>query len=51
MWGWALIILLSFYVTWFGFVQVHGDYSEDVGVKLERPAEEPVAEPTEVVGA
>jgi len=25
-------------------VQVHGDYSEDVGVKLERPADEPIAE-------
>jgi len=32
-------------------MEVHGDYSEDVGVKLDRPAEEPVAEPTEVVGA
>ncbi|KAI3469610.1 hypothetical protein Pfo_026273 [Paulownia fortunei] len=32
-------------------MEVHGDYSEDVGVKLDRPAEEPVAEATEVVGA
>jgi len=24
--------------------QVHGDYSEDVGVKLDRPAEETMAE-------
>ncbi|KAK4434048.1 40S ribosomal protein S3a [Sesamum alatum] len=32
-------------------MEVHGDYSEDVGVKLDRPAEEPAAEPTEVVGA
>ncbi|CAK9154416.1 unnamed protein product [Ilex paraguariensis] len=32
-------------------MEVHGDYSEDVGVKLERPAEEPMAEATEVVGA
>lgn len=33
------------------FVQVHGDYSEDVGVKMERPAEEAVPEETEVIGA
>lgn len=26
------------------FLQVHGDYSEDVGVKLDRPADETVAE-------
>lgn len=32
-------------------MQVHGDYSEDVGMKLDRAAEEAVAEPTEVVGA
>ena len=33
-------------------MQVHGDYSEDVGTKLERPADEPVAEGvTEVIGA
>ena len=33
-------------------VQVHGDYSEDIGTKVERPAEEPVVEAeTEVVGA
>ncbi|OMO55416.1 Ribosomal protein S3Ae [Corchorus capsularis] len=33
-------------------MEVHGDYSEDVGVKLERPAEETAAEAeTEVVGA
>lgn len=32
-------------------MEVHGDYSEDIGSKLDRPAEEPVAEPTEVVGA
>lgn len=25
-------------------MQVHGDYSEDVGVKLERPADETMAE-------
>ncbi|KAK3440766.1 hypothetical protein EUGRSUZ_B01030 [Eucalyptus grandis] len=32
--------------------KVHGDYSEDIGVKLDRPADEPVAEvPTEVIGA
>jgi len=30
---------------------VHGDYSEDVGVKLDRPAEEAVEGATEVVGA
>ncbi|CAA2993612.1 40S ribosomal S3a-like [Olea europaea subsp. europaea] len=32
-------------------MEVHGDYSEDVGVKLDRPAEEPMDEETEVVGA
>ncbi|KAA3454570.1 40S ribosomal protein S3a-like [Gossypium australe] len=33
-------------------MEVHGDYSEDVGVKLERPADETMAEaPAEVVGA
>ncbi|KNA14064.1 hypothetical protein SOVF_110230 [Spinacia oleracea] len=34
-------------------MEVHGDYSEDVGVKLDRPAEEAVVEgeATEVVGA
>ncbi|CAO2837056.1 unnamed protein product [Amaranthus hypochondriacus] len=34
-------------------MEVHGDYSEDVGVKLDRPADETMAEPetTEVVGA
>ncbi|GFP80052.1 40S ribosomal protein s3a [Phtheirospermum japonicum] len=32
-------------------MEVHGDYSEDVGVKLDRPAEETPAEVTEVVGA
>lgn len=33
-------------------VQVHGDYSDDVGVKMERPAEETMVEAeTEVVGA
>ncbi|KAK6151807.1 hypothetical protein DH2020_014442 [Rehmannia glutinosa] len=31
-------------------MEVHGDDTEDVGVKVERPAEESVAEPTEVVG-
>lgn len=31
--------------------QVHGDYSEDLGVKVERPAEDVPAEETEVVGA
>ncbi|EPS71864.1 hypothetical protein M569_02887, partial [Genlisea aurea] len=32
-------------------MEVHGDYSEDVGTKLERPAEESTAEPVEVPGA
>ncbi|KAJ8768520.1 hypothetical protein K2173_022617 [Erythroxylum novogranatense] len=33
-------------------MEVHGDYSEDIGTKLERPADEPMAEgETEVVGA
>ncbi|KAG5554654.1 hypothetical protein RHGRI_012267 [Rhododendron griersonianum] len=33
-------------------MEVHGDYStEDVGVKMERPAEEPVEAAAEVVGA
>ncbi|GKV19647.1 hypothetical protein SLEP1_g29877 [Rubroshorea leprosula] len=32
-------------------MEVHGDYSEDIGVKLERPVDETMAEPTEVVGA
>ena len=34
-------------------MEVHRDYSEDVGVKLDRPADEPVvdAAPTEVIGA
>jgi small subunit ribosomal protein S3Ae len=33
-------------------MEVHGDYSEDVGVKLDRPADETVAEAeVEVVGA
>ncbi|PHT25796.1 40S ribosomal protein S3a [Capsicum baccatum] len=32
-------------------MEVHGDYSEDIGVKVDRPAEDVVAEPTEVVGA
>ncbi|MFS7894855.1 putative ribosomal protein S3Ae [Helianthus anomalus] len=32
-------------------MEVHGDYSEDVGVKMERPADEPVPEATEVIGA
>ncbi|XP_058106663.1 small ribosomal subunit protein eS1-like [Magnolia sinica] len=33
-------------------MEVHGDYSEDVGVKLEGPADEPIAEAkAEVVGA
>ncbi|XP_026421647.1 40S ribosomal protein S3a-like [Papaver somniferum] len=33
-------------------MEVHGDYSEDVGVKVDRPAEETVLEAeTEVVGA
>jgi small subunit ribosomal protein S3Ae len=32
--------------------KVHGDYSEDVGTKVERPAEETVVEGTpEIVGA
>lgn len=34
------------------FSQVHGDYSDDIGTKVDRPAEEAVAEePTEIVGA
>lgn len=33
-------------------MQVHGDYSEDIGVKLDRPADETMAEgEAEVVGA
>ncbi|CAA0829095.1 40S ribosomal protein S3a-1 [Striga hermonthica] len=32
-------------------MDVHGDSKEEIGVKLERPAEEPLAEATEVVGA
>ncbi|GMI64526.1 hypothetical protein like AT4G34670 [Hibiscus trionum] len=33
-------------------MEVHGDYSEDVGVKIERPADETMAEDTpEVIGA
>ncbi|XP_031278066.1 40S ribosomal protein S3a-like [Pistacia vera] len=33
-------------------MEVHGDYSEDVGVKMERPADEtPVEGVTEVIGA
>ncbi|KAL3626312.1 40S ribosomal protein S3-1 [Castilleja foliolosa] len=32
-------------------MEVHGDYSEDVGVKVERPAEETAEALTEVVGA
>ncbi|KAD3641487.1 hypothetical protein E3N88_30711 [Mikania micrantha] len=32
-------------------MEVHGDYSEDVGVKMERPAEDTVPETTEVIGA
>lgn len=32
-------------------IQVHGDYSEDVGVKVDRPADEPIPEATEVIGA
>ena len=34
-------------------MEVHGDYSEDVGVILEGPADEVVADatPTEVIGA
>ncbi|PWA92091.1 ribosomal protein S3Ae [Artemisia annua] len=32
-------------------MEVHGDYSEDAGVKIDRPAEEPVEEATEVIGA
>ena len=34
------------------YLQVYGDYSEDVGVKLERPTDETMAEgEAEVVGA
>nr|GEW05389.1 40S ribosomal protein S3a [Tanacetum cinerariifolium] len=32
-------------------MEVHGDYSEDAGVKIERPAEEEVPKETEVIGA
>ncbi|EOA31253.1 hypothetical protein CARUB_v10014425mg [Capsella rubella] len=33
-------------------MDVHGDYTaEDVGVKVDRPAEETVEEPTEIIGA
>uniref|UniRef100_A0A7N0VJM6 Small ribosomal subunit protein eS1 n=1 Tax=Kalanchoe fedtschenkoi TaxID=63787 RepID=A0A7N0VJM6_KALFE len=33
-------------------MEVHGDYSEDIGMKVERPAEEAVADaPTELIGA
>lgn len=33
-------------------MEVHGDYNEDVGTKVERPADEMVTEePTEIVGA
>ncbi|GAB2277573.1 40S ribosomal protein S3a [Dionaea muscipula] len=32
-------------------MEVHGDYSEDVGMKVERPAEETIAAEPEVVGA
>ncbi|GAU15544.1 hypothetical protein TSUD_45810, partial [Trifolium subterraneum] len=33
-------------------MEVHGDYSEDIGTKVDRPAEETVAEePVEIVGA
>ncbi|QHO35742.1 40S ribosomal proteina [Arachis hypogaea] len=33
-------------------MEVHGDYSEDVGAKVDRPADETMAEaPTEVIGA
>jgi small subunit ribosomal protein S3Ae len=44
-------------VNWFDLVaiwslQVHGDYAQDIGTKVDRPAEETVAEePTEIVGA
>ncbi|GLJ11136.1 hypothetical protein SUGI_0144170 [Cryptomeria japonica] len=32
-------------------MEVHGDYSEEVGVKVDRPEEETPAEPTELIGA
>nr|GMD14609.1 40S ribosomal protein S3a-like [Ipomoea batatas] len=32
-------------------MEVHGDYSEDVGVKVDRAADEPIAEAAEPVGA
>jgi len=32
-------------------MEVHGDYAEDLGSKIDRPAEEAVTEPVEVVGA
>lgn len=34
------------------YMQVHGDYSEDVGAKVDRPADDTMAEaPAELVGA
>ena len=56
-WQEILFHLLPCLVDWFDAfavwsVQVHGDYSEDVGAKVDRPADEIVAEePTEIVGA
>ena len=32
-------------------MEVHGDYSEDVGTKIERPADEPMAEAATEVSA
>ena len=42
----------SFFFMQCQYLQVHGDYSEDVGMKLERPVDETMAEgETKVVGA
>jgi len=32
-------------------MEVHGEYTEELGTKLDRPADEPAAEPTPIVGA
>ena len=42
IWIWLVVILQASNILC--YVQVHGDYSEDVGVKLERPADEPISE-------
>ncbi|CAL9174803.1 unnamed protein product [Musa hybrid cultivar] len=46
------IQLLTFFELWISLKVVHGDYKEDVGVKMERPAEDVQMEgEAEVVGA